>query len=78
MKAEISESFKHKTDLHTRLKSGSFLTLKTPHLNYDNHPVILFREIKHFFLKIIISGRNEKFLHVKANGISCRTFDRFV
>jgi len=78
MKTEISESFKHKLDLHAGLKSGSFLTVKTPRLNYDNHPLILFREIKHFFLKIIISGRNAKFLNVKANGISCRTFDRFV
>jgi hypothetical protein len=55
MKADISESFKHKLDLHVGLKSGSFLTVKTPRLNYGNHPLILFWERKHFFLKIIIS-----------------------
>lgn len=49
MKAEMSESFKHKLDLNAGLKIGSFLTVKTPLLNYDNHPLTLFKEIMHFF-----------------------------
>jgi hypothetical protein len=38
MKAEISESFKHKLDLNAGSKSGSFLTVNTTRLNYNNHP----------------------------------------
>jgi hypothetical protein len=34
MNAEISESFKHKLDLNAGSKSGSFLTVNTPHLKY--------------------------------------------
>jgi hypothetical protein len=49
MKAEISESFKHKLDLNAGSKSGSFLTVNTTRLNYNNHPLILFSEIMHFF-----------------------------
>jgi hypothetical protein len=49
MKAEISDSFKHKLDLNGGSKSGSFLTVNTPRLDYDNHPLILSREIMHFF-----------------------------
>jgi len=78
MKAEISLSFKHKLNLNAGSKSGSLLPVNTPHLNYDNHPLILFMEIMNFFLKIIIRGRNEKFLNVKVNCMSCRTFNRFV
>ena len=42
MKAEISESFKHKLDLNAGSEYGSFLTVNTTRLNYNNHSLIWF------------------------------------